>query len=102
MTLNYVFGKAGVGYNLFNEKKVKKSLLISFPRVNQVIYLWLVAIIVWEKCMFLKVTKLENMMYLRDIWKGSQKDKERINHVGPNLSRVLVLKSLKSQEGGGG
>jgi len=81
---NCVFGRAGIGYNSFNEKKVKKFANF-FPRMHQVIFLWQLVIIVWEKGIFLKVAKLENIMYLKDLWNGSQKDQERLNHVGPNL-----------------
>jgi len=97
---NCVFETVGIGYNSFSEKKVKKfdnffsknaSSDISLTTCNYV----------WEKGMFLKVAKLENMMYLRDLWNGSQRDQEKLNHVGPNLSKGTIkiyFASHKEQE----
>jgi len=70
---NCVFGRAGMGSSPLMKRK-SRSLLISFPRMHQVIFLWQLVIIAWEKGIFLKVAKLENMMYLRALWNGSQKD----------------------------
>ena len=87
---NCVFEKAGIGYNSLVKRK-SRSLLISFQLVSQLIYLWLLAIIVWEKVMFLRTAKQENMMYLRDIWNGSQRTKKGLTMFEPTYQGYHVM-----------
>jgi len=68
-------------------KRKPRSSLVSFPRVSQMICPSFLATTVWRKVIFLRIVMLRSMMYLRDLWNGSQKDLERHNHVGPKLSK---------------
>ena len=71
-------------------KRKPRSSLLYFPRVSQMLCHAFLGTIVWRKVMFLRIAMLENMMCLRNLWNGSQKDLERHNHVGPKLSKGVM------------